>query len=199
MVFRYGYGLQGKGKHGQQVQGTQCERCTRPTHQRGRFFSLQGFGVQIEIVQSMAVHGLAFSGYGLQGLNKIASFIEPNGFADNTASVFPFDLFTANGFGFPVKSHGDGFLCAISQDDGDLVHSVPLVGESCGNQTGHGHNVPLGAVRCCGAQDLDSLARLLLGCSHGDDVGVTVHRCARQCGKACKDAFELGSAQGCRE
>ena len=65
--------------------------------------------------------------FGLAGhdgcpLNKIASFIEPNGFADNTASVFPFDFFTANGFGFPFKSHGHCFLCAVSQDDGDLVH-----------------------------------------------------------------------------
>jgi hypothetical protein len=116
-----GYGLQGgrdahpKAQNGLQA-GLSIEQSIEAVQHQGAQCQADQHGG--EYVED------GFAGHGVYSLNEIASLIEPNGFADNTASVFPFDFLTANGLGFPVESHGHSFLCAVSQDDGDLVHGV---------------------------------------------------------------------------
>ena len=64
MFSPYGYGLQGENDKGQ---GPQCEHehgSTRPNG-KGRRFTLNGCGVQVDVGQLVAVHLVSF-GYGLQ-------------------------------------------------------------------------------------------------------------------------------------
>jgi hypothetical protein len=66
----YGYGLQGEKKNSDHPKGEQRKGCTGHNRQRGRFVSVHGGGVQIEIVQSVAVHGVGsftVTGYWVTG------------------------------------------------------------------------------------------------------------------------------------
>ena len=55
-----GYGLQGKEKHGHAVQRNQCDNSTTKDGEPAGF-TLNGFGVQVDVGQLVAVHGAILS------------------------------------------------------------------------------------------------------------------------------------------